>query len=350
MQLLLLLPHKTNCFEMEDPNSIALLAPARSKKEDRNGRSWEAIRINTQEHCPPQEKKISDLRSRESTAPLEDAKDNTQDSISYPTLELAFNSELKSGRGLMFGTNPNCDIVLPRLRNISQWHCYLTFDAKRRLILRDCSTNGTIVTYDGQGGELRRHFTWILGGHKVPQETERIVIEIQGVGFWIKVSRHDEHPDLYNASVDRFLKEADEPRLNGLGIYSPTALPSQSHTPNQGAIRLKQKTLGTGAFAVVRHYWDVSTGIDYAYKMPLDKRRFDRKAWEKEAEIMGQISHVSSMACSHSFLANIIQDHVVKLQESIFTPSPRLVLEYVPCGSLDGSELSLEETMTVLSQ
>jgi hypothetical protein len=50
---------------------------------------------------------------------------------------------------------------------------------------------------------------------------------------------------------------------------------------------------GHGAFAVVRRVWDVSTGIEYARKEPLDKRRFDRKAWEKEADIINQISHVS---------------------------------------------------------
>jgi hypothetical protein len=55
---------------------------------------------------------------------------------------------------------------------------------------------------------------------------------------------------------------------------------------------LKQETLGNGTFAVVRHLWDVSTGLEYAYKEPRDKRRFDRKLWKKEADIMGQISHV----------------------------------------------------------
>ena len=73
---------------------------------------------------------------------------------------VAFNSELKSGHGLMFGTDPNsCNIVLPRLRHISQRYCYLTFDAERRLIFRDCSTYGTIVKYDDKGGESRRTYS-----------------------------------------------------------------------------------------------------------------------------------------------------------------------------------------------
>ncbi|CZR65638.1 uncharacterized protein PAC_15538 [Phialocephala subalpina] len=312
---------------MEDSNSIAWLSPTTS--EDKGKHTWEAIRMNTSQHIQEE----SGYRSRQSTVPP-DEDDQEDQAASYPRLPLTFDAELKSGKGLMFGTDPNCGIALPRLRKISRHHCYLTFDAERRLILRDCSTYGTTVSYNDQGRELRRHFTWILGGHKVPRRTKEIVIEIQGVSFRIEVSRHDESPDLYNANVDRFLQEADEPHLNGLGIYSPTAPPSQSHTPNQGAIRLKQETLGKGAFAVVRRYWDVSTGIEYAYKEPLNKRKFNRKSWEKEAEIMGQISH----------------DHVVSLIESTLTPSPRLVLEYVPFGTLEGLELSLEESMTVLCQ
>lgn len=50
------------------------------------------------------------------------------------------------------------------------------------------------------------------------------------------------------------------------------------------------------------------------------------------------------------FLLMSCQDHVVRLIESTLTPSPQLVLEYVPCGSLEGLELSLEESMTVLCQ
>ena len=98
--------------------------------------------------------------------------------------------------------------------------------------------------------------------------------------------------------LDRFLQEAkanDDLPFGGLGIQSPnsTAPPSGVQTPSQDPIRLKQEILGTGAFAAVKRYWDFSIGIEYAYKEPRNKRRFDRKAWEKEVEIMGQISHVS---------------------------------------------------------
>jgi hypothetical protein len=56
--------------------------------------------------------------------------------------------------------------------------------------------------------------------------------------------------------------------------------------------------LGEGAFGVVSRVWDVSTGYAYALKEPSDKAirtgMVDFKAWQKEAENLSRISHVSS--------------------------------------------------------
>jgi hypothetical protein len=282
--------------------AFAWLSPAILEDEntkDKKGKyTWQAIRMNTLECSPPQGETKSDLRSRESTVSLEDEVDNAQDDTSYPRLQLTFNRGPKSGQGLVLGTDPNCDIVLPRLKYISKRHCALTFDVERRLILRDFSRHGSIVKYDDQGGELRHDFTWILGGHRVPRDTRKIVIQIPGISFRIRVSTHDEDPPLYNANVDRFLHEAkanEEFPFGRLGIQSSnsTGPPSGAQTPSQDPIRLKQETLGKGVFAVVRRFWDVSTGSEYAYKEPRDKKKFNRTMWEKEADIMGQISHVS---------------------------------------------------------
>lgn len=38
-------------------------------------------------------------------------------------------------------------------------------------------------------------------------------------------------------------------------------------------------------------HWDVSTGEEYACKRPAEKR-YDRRAWGKEIDIMRRISHV----------------------------------------------------------
>jgi len=284
---------------MEDLNLIACLFP-----EDGDPEALEAIYMSENRsryvppHVLPQGQTKSKYRSRESTVSLEEEEDNTPNDASYPGLQLTFNPGPKAGQGLVLGTDPNCDIVLPQLSMISRRHCALTFDAQRRLILRDFSRNGTIVKYDDKGGESRHHFTWIAGGHNVPRDTKKILIEIQGISFRIIVSTHDENPRLYNANVDRFLQEAkanEELPFGGLGIQSlnSTAPPSGTQTPSQNPIRLKQGTLGKGAFAVVRRFWDVSTGHDYAYKEPRDKKKFNLEMWRKEADIMRQISHVS---------------------------------------------------------
>ena len=156
-----------------------------------------------------------------------------------------------------------------------------------------------MVEYDGKGGELRRHFPWILGGCRTTQDTEIIVIKIQGIAFQIKVIHHDLSPEQYNINVDRFRLEAGESHLNEFDIYDPTAPPSQSRTPDQEPLLLKQETLGKGAFAIVRRYWDVSTGHEYAYKEPIDKRNFRKELWNREIEIMRRISHVSRSSLLH---------------------------------------------------
>ena len=278
---------------MEDLRSIAWLSPAipeNHNKEFENGEyTWEAMRMNVSQDIPRLQK--TGLRSRESTAPLEDEEDETAGAASYPRLHLTFGSEVR-GLGIVIGTDPSCEIPVPKVPHISRHHCHLTFDNQRRLILRDTSKHGTIVEYDGKGGELRRHFPWILGGCRTTQDTKKIVIKIQGIAFQIQVTHHDLDPEQYNANVDRFRQEESEPHLNGLGIYDPTAPPSQSRTPDQEPLRLKQETLGKGAFAVVRRYWDVSTGDEYAYKEPINKRKFRKDLWDREIEIMRQISHV----------------------------------------------------------
>lgn len=43
----------------------------------------------------------------------------------------------------------------------------------------------------------------------------------------------------------------------------------------------------------MKRYWDVSSGLEYAYKEPADKDRFKADVWKQEALIMSQISHVS---------------------------------------------------------
>jgi hypothetical protein len=79
---------------------------------------------------------------------------------------------------------------------------------------------------------VRRRFTWILGGYKVPQKKERIIIQIyKYIRFQIIVSGHNEYPDLYNENVNLFKMGVLRLLSAGLSI-APTPRP-------QDPIRLK---------------------------------------------------------------------------------------------------------------
>jgi hypothetical protein len=246
--------------------------------------------------------------SRETTAPLDKYEQDNTTSWHYEDgLKLTFSQNRKTGSRIVLGTDPNsCDIGVPVLPFISGRHCYLTFDAQRRLVVRDCSRHGTIVTYDKQGGEKRRvtvkhdtqgrvkrdEFTWIIGGDKVPDDTKTIVIQLDvNLKFQIIVSKPT-FIDVYQDNVDQFLAEAAELPFGALGIQSTisTAPTSGTHTPTHNPILLQQGILGKGAFSVVSRVWDVSTGLEYAAKQFLDTKNLD---WKKEAELMRQTAHVS---------------------------------------------------------
>ncbi|KAL9584902.1 MAG: hypothetical protein Q9212_001836 [Teloschistes hypoglaucus] len=300
--------------------------------------------------------------SRETTAPPDDNTNNIQTQKKTPAwhfeegLQLTFSHGPKAGLGFVLGTNASsCDIVLPPLRDengkpvISRKHCYITFDAQRRLIVRDCSSQGTIVEYNGDGGEKRRNFTWIIGGHQVPDSIEEIVLQIHNdLKFQIVVSKPT-FPDLFFDNVDEFcveIAENDELPFGALGLQSgiSTAGASGAQTPeqrdgtnipNQNSILLKRKKLGKGAFSVVHHVWDVSTGSDYASK----KFRYPKKVnWKREASIMKKISHA----------------HTTRLMAAIEEPSPQLILEYLPLGNLEDQDrqrnISDDETVITLHQ
>ncbi|PQE05601.1 kinase-like domain protein [Rutstroemia sp. NJR-2017a BBW] len=307
---------------MDDPNTIAWLGPV--NKADLN--TWQAIGMNITTDIP---KHQGTQRSRESTASAEDLGDDTAARI-----HLKFDTELKSGLGLMFGTNPeHCDVVLPPLQLISRQHCYLTFDSETRLVLQDFSIHGTVVKYGDKEGQLRRHFKWILSGHTGLDDLQDIEIDIQGIGFRIEVASHTQHLDVYKENVDRFMKQANEIFLSGLNMRTPT--PKLRATPAKELIRIEHKSLGKGTFAVVHRHWDVSTGEEFAYKKPNPEREeVNEGMWSKEIDILSSISHA----------------HIVALLDYTLPPQPLMILEYVPLGTLAGCELSLEESMTVLYQ
>lgn len=254
--------------------------------------------------------------SRETTAAPESG-DDTEDLGSMDSLQLQFGDRAyRNGQGIMFGTHrKKCDIPLPNMDGISKEHCYLTYDDKNRLVLKDISSYGTIVTYDGQGEKIKkRRFTWILGGDQFTDRTEAITIQIHKyVKFRIVVPKHNVHSYTYANNVATFNVQMEELReglqMDHLDIDSwattiqaasrdeaQTAPDVQNDTygtrnpvPTASSIVLVRKNLGHGAFGSVDHVWDVSTGLEYARKCLTST---DTSKLREEAKKMKFLEHV----------------------------------------------------------
>ena len=218
-----------------------------------------------------------------------------------PCIELSFSDIPRSRHGVVFGTDPDSDVVLPNWKGMGYRHLTLTFDEANRLIVKDWgSLVGTEVTYNGAGGGTRSKFQWIVGGHPRLKDKPKILINIYAtvlVQLQIVTAYHDVSTSAYIDKVSRFRKGAGtaEGLFNDLSIPNrpETERPSGAHTPGAGAIHLT-KEVGRGSYGVVDYFWNVSTGDEYALKKPSEKARrkgvVNVEAWRHEAFIMGLIS------------------------------------------------------------
>src|SRR5205809_121508 len=86
-------------------------------------------------------------------------------------LRLTFDQPPKDMQlGFVFGSDRASDVLFGNKEiGISGEHFCITFDEQRRIVLKDLSTCGTRVSYDGQGKDQPRStwdkrdsFTWIL--------------------------------------------------------------------------------------------------------------------------------------------------------------------------------------------
>ncbi|XP_044717794.1 kinase [Hirsutella rhossiliensis] len=330
---------------MADQDVIArLYASDRSYKY-----ASKAILINKSRYAAPQlgspspTEASQSRETRGSTEPLDEPRG--LEHLYEPCLELRFSHGPQTDAGFVFGSDPNSDIVLPNINGISFHHCALTFDAQNRPVMQDLdSLNGTAVSYDNEAGDqVRSDFTWIIGGHQIPQKKAITASLNSFLGFRIVVSKLDLASQSYIENVESFRRGSASPEklLHRLDLTSrPRTEPaSGARTPGTGPVILK-RLLGEGSFGIVSHAWDVSTGAEYALKMPSKKaireRRVDLEAWRNEAAIMGKISH----------------GNIVRLlgHESDVHP-PHLMLEYVPLGSLsDQDDISAQECTDILRQ
>lgn len=243
-----------------------------------------------------------DRYTRRDRQPTQEPEDHGEKLDHKACLELRFSHGPQTRHGLVLGSDPLSDIVLLNVPGISFHHLAITFDQHNRPIVQDLgSLHGTEVTYDSEGKGVRSDFVWIIGGHDVPRKKQSIIIKIhKDFKFLLVVYHHEITSEQYIDSVNGFRQgtsDADHlfDRLD-LRSRPQTERTSRTHTPGSGPIHLRKK-LGQGAFGVVNHCWDVSTGDEYALKEPsekaIKKNKVDVSAWKKEARVMGRISHVS---------------------------------------------------------
>ncbi|TQN66711.1 hypothetical protein CSHISOI_08722 [Colletotrichum shisoi] len=230
---------------MENTNVIAWLLPSTT-----NQPALEAIRMpqnNTRrvETIPSSYEPVVQTPNPDAAAPSTPTIDPsvlTQTSPSSsppqprprPALELSFTNPPKNHLGFVLGTDPDaCDVVLPPLPGISPVHCHITFDAEKRLVLRDTSDAGTAVWYDADSNGDRRRESWLLSSgctYGFPSMVDRVVIDIQTVRFHVLVN--DAHllwPDVYQQNVDAFMSS-----LASGGTFAekaPTSSSSSSSPP-----------------------------------------------------------------------------------------------------------------------
>ena len=240
------------------------------------------IRNNPQYYIPPKKTRKRGRRSQDN---------EEQDPECVPGLQLTFNNIPKSPQEFVLGcSQKESDIVLPNhpTEQISRSHCRLTLDSQKRLILRDQSQYGTVVTYNDQG-ERRQNFTWLLSGRE-PDEVEKIVIIFHKyLKFRIIVSNQCEM--CLDPTSDNL------PAINKLSFKTAKQTqrdPSKALTPNQNSVFIKSERLGSGNYGVVYRVWDASTGIVYAAKEPKEE---GLRFWEAEKDILERISHVSWKIC-----------------------------------------------------
>ncbi|KAL9025959.1 MAG: hypothetical protein Q9196_005302, partial [Gyalolechia fulgens] len=331
---------------MEDRNLIVTLIPA--DKEDYAERAFR--REENKGRCLPPTRKIEDegpiISSREATParPLQinQEQEDHVDSENKHCIRLTFEPPPKDpAKGYAFGTDQQkCDVVLASrgVRDTSGVHFHITFDVvrgERCLVLRDSSTNGTAVSYNGQAEkEVRHHFPWILNLDMEDREW-KVKVHIRGLIFKVGFACHQTCKAEYEENITKFLKlsQTTDPPLSGLNIdnYPTEAAPSQSRTPGQRPVYIHEAPLGKGSFGQVDKVIDVSTGAIYAHKTfhePVwatytEHRRRQRAKW------LDQIRREIRIMMDHP------HEYIVPLLDFQEDPRPFFVMPYLPLGNLN---------------
>ncbi|KAI9670500.1 MAG: hypothetical protein M1817_004367 [Caeruleum heppii] len=299
---------------MEDPNLIATLMPISSGQDTEtafrlpHNRARRLPRIETLAES-------SDIPYREGTpGPLQ--KDLNHAELVH-RIQLTFSKKPKDPtKGYTLGTNPQaCDVLLgPRsTRGISELHLRFTFDQQRRLVLRDSSSHGTTVSYNGNGeDEVRRHFTWILDLTKEDGDWD-IVVRV---------------PNKHGLAFKG--KPTSRPWIMRRPI--PPQPPSQSLSPKARPVYVSMQKLGSGTFGVVEKVIDVATTGVYARKQFYEPSPWHRN--EKKRERQHRV-WIESIRREVRIMSSNPHAGIVQVVDFWETPTPCLLMPYYPLGSLE---------------
>ncbi|KAF2207511.1 hypothetical protein CERZMDRAFT_51064 [Cercospora zeae-maydis SCOH1-5] len=261
-------------------------------------------------------------------------------------LDLAFrfsNTTKQRHVGLTFGRNPqSCDIAITRdsNRRISNTHFCIHLNETGVLMIKDLSTNGTMVDDTLLKARTNHHpHSRMLTQGSVIQVLSPSHGEI--IKFIVRFPSRDAHfPAYENALQNYLIRQAEIIRqwriAKGLPVGPPDFTPRRHTTftalmPNNqygmrwsgGEVYNVVGHIGKGAFASV---YQLATKLDghlYAAK-ELEKRRFMRNGvldtkLDNEMKIMQSISH-DSVVAYHDFKE--VDDYLY------------IIMEYVPCGDL----------------
>lgn len=176
-------------------------------------------------------------------------------------LILTFDELLKDlSSGVQLGTNPRSSHVLlghRKTRGVNAIRYNIIVADDLRIWLRDYSTHGTAVGYDGQNEtECRFREKWILSlppGCDNP--FKRVTIISGGFKIWIMFPNHQAADTRYLENLQKLVDSKSEaiPLPDGLGLHSipATATRRQAQTLSESAIYFEERSLGSGALGEI---------------------------------------------------------------------------------------------------
>lgn len=245
-----------------------------------------------------------------------------------PRLEMRFSDDLRDPtRGFTFGRDPHvCDVVIaaPDNTDFSKRHFSIAYNTRRDLILRDYSTWGSAVSYEGRLEDIsKNNFTWIL--FEDIDSIKAIIGRRESttsttVNFEIVLEDHSNHVGKHTKARERFIEECRVtlPPVQALHLQTmpQTDRPTQSDTSAalSEALYLEDE-IGSGGSGAVYVSRNVSNNEHTAVKV-IEKQMFE---YQNELHILSELDH----------------PHIVRFLGLVMRENPAYRMEYAQLGDLE---------------